>query len=195
MYESLFSLTNTGEVKAKAFHNCCQSSKTIAAHFFKIATQPTIKSANLTHPPHERYAGNGTTTLLHLEKRTTDFKEKKSLGFVGKDVELTVEFAEATTVEKIIVSTLGNTEAWVFLPTEVAIFSSDNGRDFKKIGTEQGFENTESTPFGLQYLTVNFSPKSSRFFKIVIKNQGLIPQWHVGKGTAAWLFVDEVLFF
>jgi hypothetical protein len=33
----------------------------------------------------------------------------------------------------------------------------------------------------------------ARFIKVIAKNIGQCPDWHVGKGGKAWLFIDEIV--
>ena len=44
----------------------------------------------------------------------------------------------------------------------------------------------------IQNLTLNFSTKA-RYVKVVAKNQGNCPDWHVGEGQPAWIFADEIV--
>ena len=194
-YEQPILIKKTTMLTTKAFHECCQASEIVVAHFFKVSDKNQTKSAILTHIPHENYLGNGTNTLMDFQKGTTDFKDGKWLGFTGEDVELVIEFSKKKALNEVVISTLGNTDAWIFLPVAVEVYQSKKGRKFKQIGAKAGFKNEKNTQSGFKFLTLNLFSKRQRFYKIIIKNQGLIPTWHVGKGPAAWLFVDEILLY
>jgi hypothetical protein len=33
----------------------------------------------------------------------------------------------------------------------------------------------------------------ARYIRVVAKNTGVCPAWHLGKGEKAWMFVDEIV--
>ena len=38
-----------------------------------------------------------------------------------------------------------------------------------------------------------FGDLSGRFVKVVGSNVGFCPDWHIGKGEPAWVFIDEII--
>ena len=44
----------------------------------------------------------------------------------------------------------------------------------------------------MKNFTMNFSTKA-RYIKVIAKNQGVCPDWHVGEGQPAWIFADEIV--
>ena len=40
---------------------------------------------------------------------------------------------------------------------------------------------------------LNTSPVKAKFVKVVAKNFGTIPEWHLGAGGKAFIFIDEIL--
>lgn len=42
---------------------------------------------------------------------------------------------------------------------------------------------------------VQLTQTKARYFKVHIKNQGVLPKWHPSAGNPSWLFVDEIYFW
>ena len=51
----------------------------------------------------------------------------------------------------------------------------------------------EYETYEIKDMKYTFSQELVRFVKIIAKNVGVCPRWHVGYGEEAWLFVDEVI--
>ena len=41
--------------------------------------------------------------------------------------------------------------------------------------------------------TLEVPETKGRFFKIIVRNPGVLPPWHDGAGQASWIFVDEII--
>ena len=46
---------------------------------------------------------------------------------------------------------------------------------------------------GRQEYTLTFPESSARYLKITSDSVTVIPDWHVGKGSPGFLFVDEII--
>lgn len=193
IYSQPILVNNSGEFKGKAFHPTCQPSNSVSVKYFKIDKKAPVKNIELIHPPSDKYPGIGAAGLVDLKKGGNNFRENKWMGFNGNDVETIIEFTEATSFEKISASILSDPGSWIFPPAGIEIFISKNGNNFYKIAKKEFDKPTENTPTGQLFFDINFKKETSRFLKIVVKSQLAIPDWHPGKGTPAWLFIDEVL--
>ncbi len=187
------SLSESGNLKIKAFHDHCRPSDVVEAQFFKIGKLPKIKNATLTNPPNEQYPGGGANALFDYKKGTTNFREPVWMGFSESDCEVLVEFEKKICFKKITISTLADTRAWIFPPSAIEIFASENGREYEKIHGHQFDELKIDISSSLQFFPQTFENHKSKYLKIIIKNYGTLPEWHPGKGYGAWLFLDEIL--
>ena len=77
---------------------------------------------------------------------------------------------------------------WIYLPSRVELWVSDDGQNYKK-WTETARIKTDEKVAVTTF--VNLKMKT-RFVKFSIRNFGKIPAGRQGAGHGAWLFVDEI---
>lgn len=186
-------LENSVILKAKAFHPQFLPSPTIEQHFIKLPSVVPIKNVILNRIPHENYPGKGAQGLVDRKKGTTNFRTKEWMGFSGGTLEVELELEQKTNVQKITTSFLSDQNAWIFLPDEIEIFISDDRKIFTKLAQEKVKPTVENSNTTLHFSEINFNPVLTKFIKIKIHNLADIPDWHPGKGTAPWLFIDEII--
>jgi hypothetical protein len=78
------------------------------------------------------------------------------------------------------------------MPEKVQYFISKNGNDFHLIGTIENKVSEKQKGAIIQNFTLNMAIKA-RYVKVVAKNRGTCPEWHVGSGEPAWIFADEIV--
>ena len=78
------------------------------------------------------------------------------------------------------------------MPKEVTFFVSEDGEKYRQIAqVPSAVAFDDYTPVRKDLGTkVN---TTGRYVKIIAKNFGTIPDWHLGAGGKAWLFIDEVI--
>jgi sialidase-1 len=181
------------ELKARAFHPSYRPSGVVGARFIKTGERLPAEEVRLSDPPSDSYPGRGAEALVDLRKGSLDFRDGEWLGFSGDDLELFIALERAVSFEKVTASVLCDPASWIFPPRSVEVWASDNGRDYRLLAREDFPVLEREEPSSLRYLTVDTGPQSARFIRVAVRNTGTIPDWHPGKGTEAWLFVDEVL--
>ena len=78
------------------------------------------------------------------------------------------------------------------MPTEVEFFISTDGKNFKSVGVVENEVAEDAEDAVVQELDINRRMKA-RYVRIVAKNRGTCPEWHVGAGDKAWIFCDEIV--
>ncbi|NDB35095.1 MAG: beta-N-acetylhexosaminidase, partial [Flavobacteriia bacterium] len=115
----------------------------------------------------------------------------------GKDLVAEIQFKRAMTIQKLGVSFLRDVNSWIFDPAEVRIEVSKDGkvyteainRKFNPISVDAAEkEGKKITNFEQ---TVNFL--DIKYVKVLVKNPGTCPAWHLGAGNPSWLFLDEII--
>jgi arylsulfatase len=147
---------------------------------------------SLSVEPNPRYPGKGLKTLVNGIRGSMDFHDFQWLGFQGKDIEVVIDMASPTRVNKISCYFMENQKSWIFLPGEVKIFVSADGVEFEQLGafTEVIMEKTEASI--IEY-KVAYVGQKIRYVKVMASNAGPCPVWHPGAGQDSWLFIDEVV--
>ncbi len=193
LYDSAIQIVQSGTLKAKAFHPNHLPSNIVAVSFLKIENPISTKSIEVNATPHENYQGKGTKTLFDQKKGSLNFRTSEWLGFKGEDVEINITLENEHSIKQLVVSTLRDVGSWIFPPAAIEIWMINNGQTDTLIAKKEFQKLEKAPPPSLKYLTLDFPAKSLKEIKIIVRNNGLIPDWHDGKGTPAWLFLDEII--
>lgn len=173
------------------------------------AEKDVIKSAAITTKFHKidpnlgikldteyasQYNGGGNNVLIDGILGGRDFRTGAWQGYQNKDLVATVDLGISKTVKTVNVNFLQDQRSWIFYPTEVELYVSENGTDFELLSSEKIDAGKRAEETEIKNMTFNKIFEKARFVKIVAKNFGALPNWHLGKpyDGKAWLFVDEI---
>ncbi len=103
-----------------------------------------------------------------------------------------IDLGREDTIHTVTVNCLEVQRSWIFLPPEVRVFISRDGKHFMTRGIlYRELKKEERTqPVAL---VLNIPPTYGRYIKVWAKNAGRCPEWHYAAGKKAWLFIDEIL--
>ncbi len=189
LYQRPLSLSATAHLKIRTFHPEYQSSEVREQFIYKI--QNDISGANIRvfPDPNENYEGDGSKTLVDNLRGTVNFRNgKRWLGFQVSEINIDLELSEATTVEKVVLGTLLDQGSWIFLPDSIKISSSGSS-----VGTLKLVNSGRANNKKVDFVEIPIQKGSYKKLNITIVPLREIPDWHPGKGTMPWVFLDEVL--
>jgi Glycosyl hydrolase family 20, domain 2/Fn3 associated/F5/8 type C domain len=129
---------------------------------------------------------NGLTNGIKGEQR----KSETWVGF-NNDLDLVLDLGEITEITRVSMSFLRNNKRWIFLPTNVEVSISSNGKTYESVQKVE-LDATMNDEIIMQAVGVGTGQVKTRFIKVVAKNYGKLPEAHSAKGNNAWLFVDEI---
>jgi len=190
LYTTPIDLEKTEIIKAVAFKDTFESNVSIV-EFMKLNE---IKSVQLLSTPSTKYpAGQNGLLLYDLNKTNNDFKHHSWIGYEKNDFEVIVDLGEIKSINKVSIRCLKNEHSWIFLPNQLTISTSTNGKEFETVAV---IEKSEIEPLHTSMVSQVGKPLEnikSRYIKIRARNIGFCPPNHPGNGEKAWLFVDEVM--
>jgi predicted alpha-1,2-mannosidase len=188
-YVAPFTIDSTSTVSAYVMEGT-QTSQTIFASFFK---KPNNYSIALTSTYNPQYHAGGPDGLLDGIYGTTNWRKGDWQGYQAQDFEAVVDLKETKSISTCKTFCLQDTRSWIVMPTQVAYYSSLDGVNFTLLGTlthtvdPQDYENSIHD-FALQLP----KPIQVRYLKVKAINYGKLPEWHIGAGGDAFIFVDEI---
>ena len=147
------------------------------------------KAIKLKSMPAKKYEGSGAQGLLNgIMGSSERYGDKEWLGFEGKDFNATIDLGEKQTISKIDLRFFKGEGQWIYLPKNVEIYASENGRKFKSIAKldsvfSDGKIANPSIPLEVE----------TQYLKVIAERFGKIPDGAQGAGHEAWLFVDEMV--
>ena len=168
-----------------------QLSKLEQAFFINKATGKKIM-LNIT--PNKSYPGDGAFTLVNGIQNTKGLaRSTEMLGFLGKEVQAVVDLGNPTIIKMVQLHHFEKRSSWIYPPQQsgVSVLISTDGINY--IAPEMLIAAEPNT--NSMFTTYNFAPTHVQFVKIIAKPFGIIPQGMPGEGTAAWLFLHEIVVF
>lgn len=114
-------------------------------------------------------------------------------GYEGTDMEIIIDLGSNKAVNSISCGFLQKEESWIFLPKKVSYYVSKDGNEFIKLNeitTGIIEKNSGARRYAIETRAFN---ETIRYVKVVAGNIGICPEWHIGAGSKAWLFADEVV--
>lgn len=164
----------------------------IKTEFFKI--DPNIK-IDLKTAYANQYNAGGQNALIDGIVGTEDFRTGTWQGYFDTDLVAVVDLGSKQKIQIIDISFLEDQKSWIFLPTKVICYGSNDGVNFTKFDTIKNIDAAKETE-GVSIKSVYFNqiPKKYRYIKIIAKKLGNLPEWHLGYAHdgKSWLFVDEI---
>ena len=157
--------------------------------FFNKATGKKITLANEAS---KNYPGDGAFTLVNGVQNEKGFaKASEFLGFLGTDLDATIDLGKEMEISKITLHTLNLNGSWIYLPDWVDVSflpDPDSNNKYRPVETFSRIIMDEDNVIVVEL----DKPKSGRYIRVVAKNIGIIPSGKPGAGNPAWLFVDEI---
>lgn len=150
----------------------------------------TGKKITLAAKPSNAYPGDGAFTLVNGLQNTGGLaRSREFLGFNNSNLEATIDLGSVQKVEKVIVHTLTSEGSWIYAPSGGEVWTSPDGKVFKKVESTVNMEEGQN---GKGKLGLTIKPTNTRFVKVVVTRLATIPQGKPGYGNKAWLFADEI---
>ena len=189
LYTQPIKLSNEVLLKAVAVHKDTISGVFSYQSLFNKATYKPIQLLTETNP---KYTFGGATALVDAQIGEDSYIDGHWVGFPGRvGVEAVIDLGKEEELSTLKAGSLADTPNWIFPASEVAIYSSADGKNFQLI-TQQLLKIAQKTdPIKRVPISLNFAKTKTRYVKVVLKGT-VIPEWHEGKGTLALLFVDEI---
>jgi predicted alpha-1,2-mannosidase len=164
----------------------------LTTKFYKIDSNLSIR---LETEYANQYNAGGNNALIDGIRGARDFRTGAWQGYQGKDIIAIVDLGSVKPIETISINFLQDQKSWIFYPTQVSCYVSDNPINFykelPKYTIDAALPSEESE---IKKLSFQMRGYKARYIKIVAKNFGDLPSWHIGHpyNGKAWTFVDEI---
>ncbi len=160
------------------------------AKFVRMTHQWKVK---LNNSYNQQYTAGGPEGLIDGLYGETDWHKGAWQGYQGNDFEAVLELEEETTLQEASANFLQDQRAWIMMPKSLSVFTSTDGTNYTLQGTKNSTVAEDFDGPLVQTETLTFDkPVKARFVKMVAKNYGKLPTWHLSAGENAYIFVDEI---
>lgn len=190
VYKAPFTVRDAAIVNAGLFEN----NKLFAGtQIFVPVNKALGKPVTLKNPYHKQYPAAGERSLTDGLMGTTAFKDHHWLGFSGNDLDATIDMEQATPVKTVTANFLCDPNSGIFLPSEVAVYTSADGVKYELAGAATNSKgNVRGEPY-LQSFKIDIKGKKVKYIQVQAKHVPVIPDGYLFKGSTPWLFTDEIL--
>lgn len=115
------------------------------------------------------------------------------LGYEGADMIVEIDLKNVENIHKVSMNFLRDFVSWIFLPEQVKIELSTDGKNFRQVSNIYNI--LTDRRFGVEpvFHSLEFSPSETRFIKITALSMKKCPEWHRGAGQPSWIFCDEII--
>jgi hypothetical protein len=188
-YSEPITLSETATLTAVAWKDGFGFSNPVEAQFVKIDINRSIE---ITPPLDASYHAGGPEALIDGLRGTANFRLGGWHGYQGIDFEAVVDLGKVQPIRYVGAGFLQEIRSWIWMPKDVTFHVSDDGKNFKQLAH---IKNTIPIDDYEEHIK-DFGSKvntSGRYIKVQATNFGMIPNWHLGAGGEAWLFIDEII--
>lgn len=144
--------------------------------------------------PNEKFQGNGPNTLIDNEGGLLNLNATTWLGYQQDSVVINLVMERKEKITALLINCLEDQGSWVFLPEQMQVFYFDESRQSFELVAEKLNGESQNVPVAAcKPIIMNLSKKvTTNKLKIVLKGLRKLPDWHPGKGTPGWIFIDEI---
>ncbi len=192
IYTKKLHFTKNTILKTKAFKPGWISSDVIQKTFYKSEIHPD--TIYFVTNPHKKYPGIGAKTLIDYELGEQNSSNGKWLGYSDTTMKFVIGFKQARPLQEAHFNAFVDNGSYIFPILSIMIEGSNDGKQFKKLN-EARFPSLKETDVVRENKSFSCSiPEGAayKYYKFTLLNLKKLPKWHPGKGTPAWIFVDEL---
>src|SRR5690606_9716300 len=148
------------------------------AQFFKRPKQYGIQ-LNCTY--NKQDTAGGPAGIMDWLQGDIDWRKGRWQGYQSQDFEAVIDLKKRKKVKSIDLGFLRDKRSWIFLPTGIEFYGSNDSINFVKISEWQVDGEDTGTALERVTFTLNGARKKYRYLKVRAKNYGKLPDRHPGR--------------
>lgn len=188
-YTAPIEIKESCTLRAKAFRSFGASNELNKEYSFSKSTLCPIK---LKDEPKGRYAFNGAPALNDAQHGNSNYASGRWLGFYNQTVDAIIDLGSSQEIDHVSTEAIVNLPAFIMGASHISVLVSDDGVNFKEVGSNDFPEDTDINRIDIDDYDVAFPTATARYVEVVIKPSSALPQGHYSAGKPAFLFIDEI---
>jgi len=192
IYSKKLRFTKNTILKTKAFKPGWISSDIVQKTFYKSEIHPD--TIYFVTNPDKKYPGTGAKTLTDYELGEQNFSNGKWLAYRDTTMKFVIGFKQARPLQEAHFNAFVDNGAYIFPILSIMIEGSNDGKEFKKLNEAKfsSLKETEVVRENKSFSCTIPTGPAYKYYRFTLLNLKKLPKWHPGKGTPAWIFVDEL---
>ncbi len=188
-YSEPITITENTTLRAVSYNPKTGYSKIADAYYYKYEKD---KKIDIQSDYHSLYTAGGDEGLIDHVRGNVNFGLGGWQGYQGEDFEAIIDLGSIKDMNEIGAGFLQSTRSWIIFPPLVSFEISDDNINFKPYGTVKNAHPAEDYQPIVKDFTVKKRAKA-RYVRIKATNFGKLPEWHLGAGGDAYIFIDEIM--
>lgn len=188
-YKKALKLAESTTIRAWAEHPELGRSAVVEAVFHKFAQDKSVKINSHYNP---QYTAGGDEGLIDGLRGSVNWRLGGWQGYQAQDFEAIVDLQAVKTISEVSVGFLEDIRSWIWYPTKLVVEVSTDGEKFMRFGEYTNQRPDNDYTVKAEDFTVK-GTAAARFVRVRAANYGALPEWHLGAGGDAFIFVDEIL--
>ena len=190
LYKAPVTIGESCTFKAAALREGMQTPVYARKFDFNKATGRRIA---LNAAPTLKYTYGGASLLVDGYRGGPVYSNGAWIGFLNEPLDVTIDMQGAKPYSAVTVESLVEKGEWVFPPSSVGVYLSDDGSEFTEAALMSVPQETAGSPDGVKPFKVLLPETSARYLRVVARTVDPIPAWHGAAGQKAHMFVDEII--
>ncbi len=184
-------LTGDAELKLRAIRPDGPRSSVKSYRFYKSVLGGA--SVTLEREPSAPYVNGGAAALVDGAMGGESYVRPEWIGFNGDDLAGVIDLGGVRRLRHVGFNAANEPRSWIVLPRGATFEFSTDGANYARPVTIAGAE-SRTAGSGAHYFgtAIPGGGVEARYIRFRIRN-GVLPDWHIGKGNPAWMFVDEIM--
>lgn len=188
-YSEPLKFTDNAQLKAVAYNAETGYSKIVEAEYIRYEKDKTI---DIKSKCSKLYTAGGPEGLIDGVRGKSNFGLGGWQSYQGQDFEATVDLGSEKEISMIGAGFLQAVRSWIIFPVSVTFEISNDNVTFKPYGNvinPHPFDNYDE-------ITDDFIVRKkakARYVRVKAENFGKLPEWHLGAGGNAHIFIDEII--
>lgn len=165
-------------------------SDTISGTFYKRPNNWKINIASKYNP---QYTAGGDEGLIDGLRGDVNWRKGEWQGYQYQDLDVIIDMGSVQKVSEFSAGFLQDSRSWILMPSKVEFYASSDNKEFVLIGTETHQIDPKDELTQIKKFVLSNQKVKARYVKVIAYNFGKLPEWHLGHGDSAFLFIDEIV--
>jgi predicted alpha-1,2-mannosidase len=170
-------------------NNSGEYSRTATAEFIKKPNNYTI---GIKSKYNRAYHAGGPDGLIDGIEGSTNWRKGDWQGYQGQDFEAVIDLQAEKKLSQITANFLQDTRAWIIMPQKVEFYTSSDNKSFTLVQTVNTKTEAKDYSVSLEKFSADINGQKAHYIKVKAYNFGTLPEWHLGAGSEAFIFIDEI---
>jgi hypothetical protein len=188
-YTQPITIDTTTFFRAVAWNVETGYSNVVEASYYKFQKDKSIK---ILSKYSSQYTADGDEGLIDYIRGNVNFRLGGWQGYQDQDFEAIVDLESVQEIHEIGAGFLRDIRSWIFFPISMHIEISMDDVTYTPYGDFVCPHSHEDyTPMVNDFMIKKEA--QARFVKVKAINYGDLPEWHLGAGYPAYIFIDEII--